>query len=79
MDRTYSSLKDKGTSVPLLYYVHLWPSVVDRHPIEVGNSAMELLAKQMQRQQTGCRQPEKVTRVEYLSTLVLRNSSCKPR
>ncbi len=54
-------------------------TTVDRHPIEVGNSAMELLAKQMQRQQTGCRQPEKVTRVEYLSTLVLRNSSCKPR
>ena len=54
-------------------------TTVDRHPVEIGCNSFELLLQRIQDDRSGVNQPSRVTRVEYLSNLVVRGSSAAPR
>ena len=49
---------------------------VDRHPIDLGSAAFELLHNRMQDAGSG---PATITNIEYLSRLIIRGSTGKPR
>ena len=52
-------------------------TTIDRHPVEIGASCFELLYQRINNQAFDL--PERVTRIEYRSTLVVRNSTGAPR
>lgn len=54
-------------------------TTVDRHPVEIGVSSFELLSQRIAARAAGHRQSELVTRIEYLSNLIVRGSSSAPR
>lgn len=50
-------------------------TTVDRHPVEIGVNSFELLHQRICALESGARNSERVTRVEYLSSLIIRGSS----
>lgn len=83
------TLSAHGLKVPEDYSVcacdNLYPSdlpgvsltTIDRHPIEIGASCFDLLYQRISNRSAGS--TEHITRIEYGSTLVLRNSTGIPR
>ena len=54
-------------------------TTVDRHPVEIGVKSFELLLQRLIHPSSGEQLPPHITRVEYLSTLIVRDSSGIPR
>ena len=83
------TLAAHGLRVPDDYSVcacdNLYPSdlpgvsltTVDRHPVEIGASCFDLLYQRIKGQSLNS--PERVTKIEYRSTLIIRNSTGAPR
>ena len=53
-------------------------TTVDRHPVEIGVNSFELLQQRIDALRLGVQSSERVTRVEYLSSLIVRGSSGAP-
>ena len=54
-------------------------TTVDRHPVEIGVKSFELLHQRLSSVASGEHLPSHITRVEYLSSLIVRSSSGTPR
>lgn len=54
-------------------------TTVDRHPVEIGVKSFELLHQRLSSLASGEHLPAHITRVEYLSSLIVRGSSGTPR
>lgn len=54
-------------------------TTVDRHPVEIGVKSFELLLQRLTTPASDEQSPSHITRVEYLSNLIVRGSSGAPR
>ena len=54
-------------------------TTVDRHPVEIGVKSFELLRQRLTSPASDEQSPSHITRVEYLSNLIVRGSSGAPR
>lgn len=54
-------------------------TTVDRHPAQTGVNSFELLLQKIQRLNKDEEEPARVTTVEYMSNLIIRNSTAPPR